>query len=105
MTDPKAWRSWPTLVRLYRAEHDERVRDVLAQTIVIAATDDEIDDVIALARDVRLGTSRLRLLPLLDQSADPRARVALLALRTDPDLGPALEASLKHAAKPQRREP
>lgn len=103
MTDPKAWRSWPTLVRLYRAEHDERVRDVLAQTIVIAATDDEIDDVIALARDVRLGTSRLRLLPLLDQSADPRARVALLALRTDPDLGPALEASLKHAAKPQRR--
>ena len=86
MTDPKAWRSWPTLVRLYRAEHDDRVRDVLAQTIVIAATDDELDDVIALARDARLGASRLHLLPLLEQAADPRARAALLALRADPEI-------------------
>lgn len=98
MTDPKAWRSWPTLVRLYRAEHDDRVRDVLAQTIVIAATDDELDDVIALACDARLGASRLHLLSLLEQAADPRARAALLALRTDPDLSPALEASLKREA-------
>ncbi len=99
MTDPKAWRSWPTLVRLYRAERDDRVRDILAQTIVIAATDDELDDVIALVRDARLGASRLRLLPFLDQAADPRTRAAQLALRTDPDLGPALQASPTRTSK------
>lgn len=97
--DPEANAAWPALGRLYRAERDEPVRDALAVALVIAATDDQLGDVIALARDPRLGTSRLRLLSMLEGAADPRARAALMDLRADPELGPQIEASLKREAR------
>lgn len=97
--DPETNASWPTLVRLYRAERDDRVRDALAVALVIAATDDQLDDVMTLAREPQLGASRLRLLSRLEGTADPRARRALMDLRTDPDLGAEIEAILKREAK------
>ncbi len=79
-------RGWEVLTRLYAGEPETRVRSGLAAAIAAAADDEVIGDVIALTRDTRHGSSRLLLLSALERSADPRARAALMALRTDPDL-------------------
>lgn len=77
---------WDVLIRLYRGESEERVKDGLAAAIAAAADDDVIGDVIALARDTGQGSSRLLLLSALERSADQRARATLTDLATDPDL-------------------
>jgi hypothetical protein len=71
------------LMLAYRCEQDSRVKDGLA--IAVAATAD-IDDIIALLRDWDQGPSRLLLLSRLETWRDPRARVVLTELATDPDL-------------------
>ena len=101
--DPEANCAWDALVRLIRSERDERVRHGLAVAIVIAANDDKIGDVIELARDPRLGASRIRLLSVLEHSADPRAQAALVDLGTDPDLVREIQDIFKRVARKQAR--
>ncbi len=77
---------WNLLTRLYIDEPEDRARSGLAAAIAANADDEVIGDVIALARDVRQGSSRMLLVSALETSADPRARVALTDLGTDPHL-------------------
>lgn len=83
------------LARLYRDEIEARAKDGLAVAIAAVADDDVIDEVVALARDVRHGPSRLLLLSALERSSDPRARVALVELQTDPELRREIRAVLQ----------
>jgi len=86
---------WDVLTRLYRNEHEVRVKDGLAVAIAAASNDELITDVIALARDTSQGPSRLLLLGALERSADPRARAALMDLGTDPDLTKEIQVILR----------
>lgn len=90
---------WDTLLRHYRDESEPRVRDGLAAAIAVAADDQVIGDVIALARDTTLGSSRILLLRALTRSKDPRARTALTDLATDPDLVLEIRAILRRLAR------
>jgi hypothetical protein len=93
---------WGTLTRLYRDEQDTRAKDGLAVAIAGAANDDVIGEVVALARDPRHGGSRLLLLSALERSADPRARIALMDLRTDADLKKEIQVILRRVDRRQR---
>lgn len=83
---PEAKVGWDLLMRLYREEQENRAKDGLAVAIAAAADDDLVEDVIALARDARHGSSRLLLLSALERSASSRVRDVLMDLRTDPEL-------------------
>ena len=79
--------AWDALKRLYeRAEPGTDAKDGLAVAIAAAADDDVIDDVIALARDARHGTSRVLLLRALARSRDRDAVSALKELERDAEL-------------------
>ena len=93
---------WVVLTRLYQEEPEDRVKDGLAVAIAAAADDEVIGDVIALARDVRHGSSRLLLLSALEHSTDPQARAALLALGTDPDLTKEIQVILRRLKRAKR---
>lgn len=58
----------------------------LALAVAAATTEADIDDLIALARDRSLGSSRLLLLSRLKRSKSQHAKQALEDLATDPDL-------------------
>ena len=94
---------WEVLTRLYRDEHEVRAKDGLAVAIAAAANDELIGDVIALARDTSQGPSRLLLLGALERSADRRARAALMALGTDPDLTTEIQVILRRRLKRAKR--
>lgn len=83
---PEARSEWDQLVRLYKDEQDEYVKQGIAVAISAAADKDKLADVISLVREQSLGTSRGLLLRKLSRSRDPRASSALLELATDPDL-------------------
>lgn len=93
---------WNVLTRLYIGEPEDRVRSGLAAAIAAAADDEVIDQVIALARDARLGLSRLLLLSALERSADPRARAALMDLVDDPGLTKEIRAILRRLKRTER---
>lgn len=93
---------WDLLIQLFGHESEEGVRSGLAAAIAAAADDEVIGDVIALARDTRHGSSRLLLLSALERSADPRARAALVDLRSDPDLTKEIQVIL-HRRKLAKR--
>jgi hypothetical protein len=95
--------AWGVLTRLFRKEKEERVKDGLAAAIAAAADDEVIGDVIALVRDKRHGSSRVLLLSALDRSADSRARAALMALGTDPDLAKEIQFLLRRRKRRQQR--
>jgi hypothetical protein len=94
---PEAKSAWKVLLRLYREEQDGRAKDGLAVAIAAVASDDVIGEVVALARDPRLGSSRLLLLRALERSADPRAGDALKELVADLELKREVEAILRRA--------
>ena len=100
---PEAIAIWQELKTLYRDERDEQVKDGLAVAVAAASNDDVVADVIALARDSTLGSSRLLLLDALECSADPRARAALMSLGTDPDLSKEIPVILKRLARRNAR--
>lgn len=83
---PQSKFAWDVLIRLYRDEDSKDAKDGLAVAIAAAADDEAIEDVIALARDKRHGSSRILLLSALERSAEPGSRTALMELGTDPDL-------------------
>jgi hypothetical protein len=86
LTVAEARPHWSTLTRLYQEEHGRQTKDGLAVAIAGIATDEVIEDVIALARDKKHGTSRGLLLFALERSKNPRALQALMELGTDPEL-------------------
>jgi hypothetical protein len=95
--------AWPVLVRFFNEEQEERVRDGLAVALAAAADDDVIADLINLARDRRLGTSRVLLLRAIERSRDPRASLALTDLATDPDLHKAVQSIFARRARRAKR--
>lgn len=86
LTVAEARPCWKLLIRLYQEERGRRTKDGLAVAIAGIATDDVLEDVIALARDVEHGASRGLLLFALEKSKDPRAQQALMDLGADPEL-------------------
>jgi hypothetical protein len=86
---PEASWAWDVLMKLFKMEPaggPRNVRWALACALSGAATDDVIDQVIALTRDTSLGEDRLILLSALARSKVPAARQALEDLRQDPQL-------------------
>ncbi len=78
-----------TLIRLYRQEPPETdAKQGLAVALAQAAGEERIDELIALATEPAHGTSRALLLSALARSPAPRARAALDALASDPEVGP-----------------
>lgn len=99
---PEAKVGWELLVQLYRDELEARAKDGLAEAIAAVADDDVIGEVVALARDVRHGPSRLLLLSALERSSDPRARTALMDLGTDPELRKEIRVILHRLKRAKR---
>jgi len=93
---------WKTLTRLYREENGRRTKDGLAVAISGIATDEVIEDVIALARDKRNGPSRVLLLYALERSKNPRALQALMELGTDPQLQKEVQNIFKRKKRSRR---
>ena len=81
---PGARFAWPLLVKLYREEKGNRTRQGLAVALSNIADDELIRELIALAGDPELGTSRVLLLDALRRSRLPLARKALMDFGSDP---------------------
>ncbi len=89
MATPEARSYWSELVELLESDSllPPSVR-WLASLVLNAAADDSVaDDVIRLASDRRLGVYRVVLIFTLQRLKSPRAKMLLLELRKDPDLG------------------
>lgn len=95
---------WEQLKTLYRGEQDDEARDGLAVALAAIADDELISDVIDLARDQRLGDSRLLLLRALEKSRQPRARATLMDLGTDPDLAKEIQLILRRLNRRERKK-
>ena len=102
LTVAEAQPHWDSLIRQYREERGEYAKEGLAVAISGIATDDVIEDVIALARDRRHGASRVLLLHALERSKDPRARQALMELGADPELQKQIQIIFKRKKRPRR---
>lgn len=83
---PDAGFAWDVLVRYYRNESDERVKDGLAVAVAGSAGGEHLDHLIELCRDRANGPSRILLLSALERTSDPRARAALVELAADDEL-------------------
>lgn len=96
--------AWDILTRLYRAEPDNLdAKHGLAVALAVVADSEVIDEVIALLRDKRHGTSRGLLLGALDRSKDPRATAALMELGDDPVLAKEIQIILRRRLKRRKR--
>lgn len=90
LATPDARIRWDELVNIFEhntANLSPAIRYVAALTLSGAADDTVLDDVIRLAKDERLGFDRAPLLLALIRSKTPKAKMTLLELRDDPDLG------------------
>jgi hypothetical protein len=81
---PSAKFAWALLIQLYRQEQGNRTQQALAVALSNIADDEVIRELIALAGDTELGTSRVLLLDALRRSRLPIARKALMDFGTDP---------------------
>lgn len=105
---PEAKFAWDTLVKLYEKEQEKNAKDGLAVAVaaIAVAHKELVEQIIPLARDTTLGSSRLLLLVALERSPDPRARATLMELGTDPDLKKEIQVilrRLKRRSASQRR--
>jgi hypothetical protein len=101
---PGARFAWNVLTSLYREEQDECVKQGLAVAIANIADDKLIGQVITLARNRRLGESRVLLLFALKRwYRDPRALAALEEFAADPDLKKEAQIILRQLAARKRR--
>lgn len=91
------------LVKLYRQEQGNRTRQGLAVALSNIADDEVISELIALAGDPELGTSRVLLLDALRRSHLPIARKALMDFGTDPLLQKEAQQILRRLSKPGGR--
>ena len=76
--------AWGTLVELFRHEQEPRVHEALAIAVSEAADAENLDKLIALAKDKVNGDDRLHLLPALKRLKDPKAFAAIESLAKDP---------------------
>jgi HEAT repeat protein len=86
---PEASWAWQILFTFFTREPAGQRRDVkwaLACALSGAATDDVIDQIVALVQDPSVGENRLALLSALARSQMPHVRRALEELRQDPQL-------------------
>lgn len=86
MAVPEARFAWPVLVGMFRQEQDRRVKDGLAVALSGIASDDLLDELIALARDPTLGESRVLLLFALEHSPRNGMKEVLSELAADSQL-------------------
>jgi hypothetical protein len=101
---PDARVGWDLLIRLYRSEPAmTSFKQGLAVAIANTADDEVIEEVIALARDVRHGESRLLLLRALERSRDPQATEALREFAVDPVFEKEVRVILLRLEKRRRR--
>lgn len=90
LATPYARERWGELVDIFEhntANLPPAIRYVAALALSGAADDTALDDVIRLINDKRLGFDRAPLLLALIRSKSPKAKMTLLELRSDPDLG------------------
>jgi HEAT repeat protein len=90
LATPHARCRWDELVDIFEhntANLSPDIRYVAALALSGAADDTVLDDLIRLISNTRLGFDRAPLLLALIRSKSPRAKMALLELRSDPDLG------------------
>jgi hypothetical protein len=92
---PEARSAWPDLVAAYKStptpaagspEDGMGLKDGLANALAATVSKDTISTLIALAKDPSHGNSRLLLLQGIRRSRDPRAKLAIEELSTDPQL-------------------
>ena len=87
---PEARKHWLTLVDFLEKNSlnlPQDIRYVAAIALDGAADESVADDVIRMAADRSLGVSRVPLIFTLQRLKSPRARMLLLELRKDPDIG------------------
>jgi hypothetical protein len=92
---PEAKWCWRLLVEHYRAESDPHVKEGLAAAVSAASDERVLGELIGLAKDRSLGSSRLLLLWALERTTDPRGRAALVELEGDTDLAKEVKVSLR----------
>ena len=78
--------AWDNLREQYVAEQDKLAKQGFAAALAAMVDRDHLDELLALLRDRRHGTSRGILLRGLQRLRDARARAALEELADDPDL-------------------
>ncbi|MBO9766935.1 MULTISPECIES: hypothetical protein [Xanthomonas] len=90
LATPHARKYWGQLVEIFENNTlslAPEIRYVAALALSGAADDTVLDDVIRLLGDKSLGLDRAPLLIALIRSKSPKAKMKLLELRDDPDLG------------------
>lgn len=100
---PEARPAWHLLVRLYRDETLPDTKSGLAVALSAIADDAVLDELITLIRDGRHGETRILLLGALERSKDRRARAALMALGTDPELVLEIQDILRRLERRRKR--
>ncbi|NJS40752.1 MAG: hypothetical protein HC783_19110 [Rhodobacteraceae bacterium] len=96
MSDGAARPYWDELVRLYKRETDENVRDALAVALCGAAGPEQFDELISLSLDPANGKSRVVLIWALERRIPvQQAEPVLATLEKDPTTKVQAEASLK----------
>jgi HEAT repeat protein len=102
---PEAKFAWDRLVKLYKEEQEKDAKDGLAVAVaaIAVAHKELVEQIIPLARDTKLGSSRLLLLVALERSPDPRARATLMELGTDPDLKKEIQVILRRLKRTKRK--
>lgn len=104
MAVPAAKFAWPLLVRLYLQEKGNRARQGLAVALSNIADDEVISELIALASETELGTSRVLLLDALRRSRLPMARKALMEFEKDPLLQKEAQQILRRLSRSSGRK-
>lgn len=85
MSDGAAQPYWSDLVRLYKLETNQYVKDAIAIALNGAAGPEQYDELIALAVDPAHGTSRVALIWTIQRRLEPeRAEAVLVRLVADP---------------------
>ncbi|WOB26883.1 MULTISPECIES: hypothetical protein [Xanthomonas] len=90
LATPHARNDWGQLLEIFEKNSlnlSPKIRYVAALALSGAADDTVLDDVIRLLGDKSLGMDRAPLLIALIRSKSPKAKMTLLELRDDPDLG------------------
>jgi HEAT repeat protein len=103
MAVPGAKFAWPTLVKLYKQEHERRTKDGLAVALSNIADEETLDEVIALARDARHGESRVLLLGAIERLRRGDARKLLMELGGDQQLHRQVQVVLRRFKKKAKR--
>jgi hypothetical protein len=90
LATPAALKHWGELLNLFEfnsAKLPSNIRYLAAVALNGAADDSVINDILRLAADARFGVDRAPLLLTLERSRDPRAKMLLLKLREDKEIG------------------